>query len=101
MLCVCVSEVEVVFPFCSFLYLSMAGMLYTIIPCSEIHDRKLTVTYALRVSPHQFESKCNQAKELGTTPVFSGSLSSPFSSGQNMGGPGVMKSNVAKVRVSE
>ena len=29
----CVSEVEVVLPFCSFLYLSMAGMLYTIIPC--------------------------------------------------------------------
>ena len=28
----CVSEVEVVLPFCSFLYLSMAGMLYTIIP---------------------------------------------------------------------
>ena len=30
----CVSEVEVVLPFCSFLYLSMAGMLYTIIPCT-------------------------------------------------------------------
>ena len=28
----CVSEVEVVMSFCSFLYLSMAGMLYTIIP---------------------------------------------------------------------
>ena len=28
----CVSEVEVVLPFCSFLYLSRAGMLYTIIP---------------------------------------------------------------------
>ena len=32
----CVSEVEVVIPFCSFLYiyLSLAGMLYTIIPCT-------------------------------------------------------------------
>jgi cleavage and polyadenylation specificity factor subunit 6/7 len=64
----------------------------------EIHDRKLMIAHALRISPHQFESKCNQAKEQGTTPVFS-SISSSSSPGQLLGSTGsssLVKTNTVK-----
>ena len=58
------------------------------------------IAHALRISPHQFESKCNQAKEQGTTPVFS-SISSSSSPGQLLGSTGsssLVKTNTVKVR---
>ena len=67
---------------------------------SEIHDRKLMIAHALRISPHQFESKCNQAKEQGTTPVFS-SNSLSLSPGQllgSTGSSGLAKTSTVKVR---
>ena len=47
------------------------------------------VAYALRISPHQFESRCNVAKEQGTAPVFT---AGPAVSGT------ITKTNTVKVR---
>ena len=64
---------------------------------SEIHDRKLMVAYALRVSPHQFESKCSVAKEQGTTPVFTNNSSTTGGTSGGASSTPQTKINVPKV----
>ena len=55
------------------------------------------VAYALRISPHQFESKCNVAKEQGTTPVFTNNSSTTGGSSGGASSTAQSKINVPKV----
>ena len=60
----CVSEVEVLLPFCSFLYLSMAGMLYTIIPCCCPVYERLKVCNALHENMAAVTTKKYRTSEV-------------------------------------